>query len=165
MTTPPNPIENALTLSDLAKMTQAQLDVLYLAAQTPRISDMNGATNGIPLAGPTPASAIPFVPWKGKSFKPLNMVEGVGNNRIQMSPLAPEVNEFNFKFTLGDPIDGDNAVIVLDYNNIGNAPAFRIIRDDIKKVNPTLFLGRMYQTTLHGFQFLLYFALEFPAST
>jgi hypothetical protein len=146
-------------------MSLAELDALYLLAKTPKISDLKGASDGLPLAGQTDPSSIPFIPWKGKSFKPLNAVEGVGTNRIQPSPGAPEIDEFNFKFTLGDPIHGDDAVIVLDYSNVGNAPQIRIIRDDIKKLNPTLFLGRMYQTTLQGFQFLLYFGLQFPTST
>jgi cholesterol oxidase len=161
---PSHPIENALTLNDLAKMSAKELEALYALAKTPRISDMKGPSDGIALAGNADPSAIPFMPWKGKSFKPLNAVEGVGNNRMQKRPHGEEVNEFNFKFTLGDPIDGDDAVIVLDYNNVGNAPQIRIIRDDIKKVNPSLFLGRMYQTTPRGFEFLLYFALQFPAS-
>ena len=156
--------QSELTLNDLAAMTLQELDALYLLARTPRISDMNGPTDGLPLAGKTAASAIPFMPWKGKSFKPLNAVEGVGTNRIQATPVAPEVTEFNFKFTLGDPIDGDDAVIVLDYNHVGNAPPFRIIRDDIKRVNQSLYLGRMYQTTLQGFEFLLFFGLQFPAT-
>lgn len=158
--TPQHPFDDALTLHDLANMSVNELDALYARAKTPRISSMAGETDGLPLAGVVDVSQIPFFPWKGKSFKPLNGVEGVGNNRMQKVPHGPETEAFNFKFTLGDPLDGDDAVIVLDYNNVGNSPHIRIIRDDIKQVNSGLFLGRMYQTTLKKFEFLLYFGLQ-----
>ncbi|MDF1698863.1 MAG: hypothetical protein P1U56_23620 [Saprospiraceae bacterium] len=160
-------MKRKITLRKLQNMDNAELYKTYIQAETPKIKDMNGPVKGTVL---TPGHSSKrkilnhffpnnIFPWQGKTFIPLNDVEGIGDNQLK-KPNEEVHNDYNFKFTLGDAIDGENAVIVLDYNNISNASNIRFIRDDVKKINDSLFLGRMYSTTLTKYKPMLYFALQ-----
>ena len=155
----------SLTLDDLGQMSLDELTTLYGSGTTPKLRGMTGKADGMVLAGVKNANAIPDAAWKGKNFRPLNDTEGLGTNRLEPKGTDSEITEYQFKFTLGDPVDGDTAVIILDYNNNSNPESIRIIRDDVLKLNDTLYLGRMYQATLQGFEFLVFFGLNLPVDS
>ena len=156
--------QNNLTLDDLVQMSLEELQTLYKSGTTPKLRAIEGKADGMVLAGVRNPDSIPDAAWKGKNFRPLNDTEGLGTNRLEPKGTDTQVTEYQFKFTLGDPVDGDTAVIVLDYNNNSNPESIRIIRDDVLQLNETLYLGRMYQATLQGFEFLVFFGLYLGGS-
>lgn len=149
-----------LTLADLARMSIGELDVIYDLAFTPAVPALHGPLDGLPLAGNEKDPVHIAEVWKGKVFKPLTPSLGYGTNRIEKD--GHEIHEFEFRYTPAKPIRGETPVIALDYALPVNPPNVQAILDNLKQVNGRLFLGTANQKTESGFEFLLYFGLQYP---
>lgn len=143
----------AHTVEELLNMTDAQLDELFT----------NGTVGDIPN-GPAKGTAIvangtnfsweiaQFVnlfAWQGKTF---DAQGGVLRNRITHFGL----NAIIAKVYKGTSWFDQKECIVLDYSD--TSLVARWIRDEIRLIDPNLYLGRVYW----GERSLIHFALEFP---
>ena len=150
-----------LTLDDLADMPLAELEELFFWASTPTIRELDGETDGRACAGKLPADHLPWMPWKGKVFEPINDTEGRGKNRIESTFTDLfKFKRYRFQTRVVAPLQGDDDVVILDYDNEDNPRIIRRIRDDLKKLRDGLFLGTANLKRGHGYRFILYFALQ-----
>jgi len=151
----------SLTLEDLADMPLAELEELFLWASTPTIRELDGETDGRACAGKLPADHLPWMPWKGKVFEPVSDTEGRGKNRIESTFIDLfKFTRYRFETRVVPPLQGDDDVVILDYDNDDNPRMIRRIRDDLKKLRDGLFLGTANLKKDDGFRFILYFALQ-----
>jgi hypothetical protein len=149
----------ALTLDDLAGLSNPELTALYAHAATPRIADLQGPLNGLvlgPQVNPEKVNQL----WKGKVFHPLGPDRGAGINRIYSA--GEPAPEYEFVFSIRPSLHGDGDVVVLDYDLPVNSAQVRAVLDELKQLNDHLFLGLANQKTADGYKPLLYFALQFP---
>lgn len=150
-----------LTLDRLSELSRDELDRWFLWASTPSIRELDGATDGRALAGRVPADALPWMPWKGKRFEPIDEARGRGGNRIESSVLELiKLELFEFETRIEAPIFGDDPVVVLDYDLEKNPALIRRVHDELKKLRDGLFLGRAYIRRRARPRFVLYFALQ-----
>lgn len=149
-------------LNDLRGLSVEELDELFLLATTPTIRELDGATDGVALAGKIPADRLPWNPWKGKVFESLSDREGRGKNRIESTFIDLFKFElFEFRTSIVPPLAGDDDVVMLNYDLDGNPSLIRKIRDDLKKLKEGLFLGSANLRQDDGsYNFALYFALQ-----
>lgn len=158
------------TLDDLAALNVAALTALYQAGKVTSLTALDGnprcrmlAVRGLDSGAPSNAlrtfAAGRFFPWAGKHFEPTSAEAGIGINRIR---LAGERRWYPFE-TRVEPsaIDG-KPCILLDYGDKRNPPFIRAIRDELREVAPSLFLGpAMLDAGKKGPHLLLYFACDF----
>ncbi len=149
-------------LDDLVKMSKPELDQLFLEGDTPDADGLEGISEGRVLAGRgalrvEPVRQLvnnPVLPWKGKH------VEGQhGSNRFELGPLERKGFEFDMYVTRS-LVDGDDDVLIFDYDTPENPPGIRRIRDDLKEVDDGLFLGTSNVRAGSEYRFLTYFALD-----
>ncbi len=160
------------TLDDLAGMSEEQLRTLYCAATVGAVFfEREGRPKGRMLAVRKLATGTPFAslksfarnnafPWGGKSFFRVNSSEGRGINWVRL-PLG------RFEWFPFDPrlekslVDGEDT-IVLDYDKPENPFFIRRIHDEIREVEPGLFLGpAMWKQGGREAAHVLWFALDF----
>lgn len=143
-------------LTHLQRLSQRELDTLYRSlppGSIPQGSSEGRALffSGTPLS--TPASTLAQLIWQGKIFEPAGAGETVLFNRV-----------FGFKavqakvFFGPSWLDGKESVII-DYED--TSLLFGSVRDEIRLVEPGLYLGRAYARTWVGRVFVLNFALQF----
>lgn len=150
-----------LNLDRLDEMTMEELDEVFRKASTPTIGELDGPTEGRPLAGRIPADRLPWMPWKGKVFEPVSDSEGRGSNRIESNLFdLIKLRLFEFRTRIVDPMFGDDRVVLLDYDLDDNPALIRRVRDELKRVRDGLFLGRAYLRKQGQPRFVLYFALQ-----
>jgi hypothetical protein len=96
-------------------------------------------------------------PWHGKSFRSTSDTEGWGWNRIAIGPI---LDIFPFKTRIGtSAVDGKQSII-LDFNVPRNPWWERLTWDELREVEPGVFLGL---TTLRLFgrqPIMLWFAVD-----
>jgi hypothetical protein len=142
-----------MTSADLLKMSQAQLDDLFKGKPAGAIP--NGEAKGTAIIAPgtvySPeiAEFISLFAWKGKTF---DAQRGVLTNRILPLGLNAIVATV-YKDTSW--LDGQEC-IVLDYSKTSLVAHW--IRDEIRQIEPTLYLGKVYWDKKR----LIDFSLEFP---
>lgn len=137
----------------------------YEGARVPRIPDVSGALRGRmltwPVAGRRTNALVRALggwerfPWRGKSFFPQTEHRGEGINRVLSERLAL----FRFETKVDRSRAGDFDAIQLDYDLPENPFFIRAIKDEIREVEPGLWLGQAY---LHAFgkdTLVLYFGL------
>jgi hypothetical protein len=138
----------ALDRERLLSMSPQHLDELYRCSPAGAIPD--GPARGVALIAPgTPfsksfAQATKLAGWQGKTF---DAARGRLVNRItpfRIKAIAAEV------YTAPSLLDGKDC-IVLDYSRTSTLARF--IRDEIRNVAPSLYLGFAYwgKTRLIGF--------------
>lgn len=144
-----------------------ELERLYLEARAPRIGDVAGDLRGRMLAWPSlasrpnVASAIrafagsKAFPWRGKSFNPKTEGAGDGINRV----ISDRFRLFRFETFIGPSKAGDFDALQLDYDLPSNPPIIRSIKDEIRELEPGLWLGQAYLQTKKRHILWLYFAL------
>ena len=143
----------SIDVDTLLQMTDAQLNELFSSREAGPIPD--GAMNGTAIISPgtvfTPAiaQAINVFAWQGKTF---DAAHGVLRNRISVLGLNAIVAEVYKAPSWYD----QKECIVLDYSK--TSLVARWIRDEIRLIDPNLYLGRVYW----GEKPLIHFALEFP---
>lgn len=143
----------AITVPELMKMSQAQLDELFSSAAAGPIP--TGEAEGTAIVAPgtdfTPAIAkfVNLFAWQGKIFDPEH---GVLRNRITSFGLHAIIA----KVYKGESWLDKKECIVLDYSQTSMVAQW--IRDEIREVAPGVYLGKVYWSGKR----LIDFALEFP---
>lgn len=143
----------AITVPDLFKMSQAQLDELFTNSSPGEIPDGEAKGTAIIAPGTTYtdeiAEFINHFAWQGKNF---DAKKGALKNRI----LPFGINAIIARVYKGPSwLDGKEC-IVLDYSETSLLAHW--IRDEIREVAPGLYLGKVYW----GKNRLIDFAVEFP---
>ena len=144
----------AHTVVELLNMTDTQLDELFTNGAVGDIP--NGQAKGTAIvANGTKfsdeiAHFINFFAWQGKTF---DASAGVLRNRITHFGI----NAIIAKVYKGPSWYDNKECIVLDYSD--TSLVARWIRDEIRLIDPNMYLGRVYW----GEKPLIHFALEFPA--
>jgi hypothetical protein len=146
----------AVTVPEMLKMSQAQLDDLF--TQSPVGEIPKGEAKGTAIVAPGTtytqdiANFINHFAWQGKVFDP---AKGALRNKI--SPFG--LNAIIAKVYKGSSWMDNKECIVLDYSETSLVAHW--IRDEIREVAPNVYLGKVYL----GKKRLIDFALEFPAAT
>jgi hypothetical protein len=142
----------ALTVPDLLKMSQKELDDLFTKSDAGPIP--NGAAEGTAIIAPGTvyssdiAKLVNLFAWQGKTF---DGPHGVLRNRI----LAIGLNAIVAEVYKGPSwLDGKEC-IVLDYSKTSLVAQW--IRDEIRQVAPKVYLGKVYWEKKR----LIDFALQF----
>ena len=145
-----------MTIPDLMKMSQPQLDDLF--RQSPAGEILAGEANGTAIIAPGTkftveiAQFVNHFAWQGKVFDP---EKGVLRNRI----LPFGLNAIIAKVYKAPSWMDQKECIVLDYSETSLLAHW--IRDEIREVAPRTYLGKVYW----GKKRLIDFALEFPQPT
>ena len=140
------------TVTDLLAMTQAQLDTLFTGLDAGPIPD--GEAKGTAIIAPGTqfsgeiAKMINIFAWQGKVF---DGKEGVLRNHILVFGMKAIIA----KVYKGESWMDHKECIVLDYSETSMIASW--VRDEIRMVQPGLYLGKVYG----GKQRLIDFALEF----
>ena len=143
----------AITVSDLLKMSQAQLDELFTNSPPGEIPDGEAKGTAIIAPGTTYsdeiADFINHFAWQGKNF---DAKKGALRNRI----LPFGLNAIIAKVYKAPSWLDNKECIVLDYSETSLLAHW--IRDEIREIAPGLYLGKVYW----GKKRLIDFAIEFP---
>jgi hypothetical protein len=143
-----------LDVPQLLNMSQQQLDDLFKANPAGPIPD--GPAKGTAIVSPgtvwSPeiAEFISFFIWEGKTF---DAAHGVLTNRLLHFGLNAIVAEV---YKDKSWLDGQEC-IVLDYSKTSLVAKW--IRDEIRLIQPGLYLGKVYWSDKR----LIDFCLQFPA--
>ncbi len=141
-----------ITVPDLLKMSQAQLDDLFTKSPPGEIPD--GEANGTAIIAPGTtytaeiAQLINHFAWQGKTF---DAKKGVLRNRILPFGLNAIIAKV---YKAPSWLDGKEC-IVLDYSETSLLAQW--IRDEIRLIAPRLYLGKVYWDKKR----LIDFAIEF----
>lgn len=154
-------------LDALLDVPASELERRYRSARTPRLGDVRGDLRGRMLAWPmleqhrwtsgalrAIAGARGF-PWRGKTFRPHDESRGEGKNRV----LSDRIHLFRFETTIGPSRAGDFDALQLDYDLPENPPLIRRIEDEMRELEPGLWLGQAYLRTRTRDALWLYFGL------
>ena len=129
----------ALDVTQLLKMSQAELDDLFMKSPAGAIPD--GSAKGTAIIAPGTvyskeiAELISLFAWQGKSF---DAKRGVLTNRISI---------LGFNAILAEVYKGESWLdhkecIVLDYSKTSTVAHW--IRDEIREIGPNFYLGKVY---------------------
>jgi hypothetical protein len=142
----------AITVPDLLKMSQAQLDELFTNSSTGDIPDGEGKGTAIIAPGTTYsqdiAEFINHFAWQGKIF---DSQKGVLRNEILPFGLRAIIAKV---YKAPSWLDGKEC-IVLDYSETSLLAHW--IRDEIRSIAPGTYLGKVYWDKKR----LIDFALDF----
>ncbi len=145
----------ALDAGQLLRMSQQALDDLFKAKLAGPIPDGQAKGTAIVAPGtafsPEIAEFISFFAWQGKTF---DSKRGVLTNRILPLGLNAIVAEV---YKDASWLDGKEC-IVLDYSKTSLVAHW--IRDEIRLVDPNVYLGKVYWERKR----LIDFCLEFPSA-
>jgi hypothetical protein len=143
----------AITVPELLKMSQAQLDELFTNSPPGEIPDGEAKGTAIIAPGTTYsdeiADFINHFAWQGKNF---DAKKGALRNRILPFGLNAIIAKV---YKAPSWLDGKEC-IVLDYSETSLLAHW--IRDEIREIAPGLYLGKVYW----GKKRLIDFAIEFP---
>jgi hypothetical protein len=154
-------------LDRLLERSCAELAALYAGARAPRLGDVAGDLRGRMLAWPMlegrtgvartlrALAGTRSFPWRGKTFAPDGEAAGTGINRV----VSDRIRLFPFRTFIGRSKAGDFDALQLDYALPSNPPVIRSIEDEIRELEPGLWLGQAYLRTRRGPFLWLYFAL------
>lgn len=142
----------AVTVDDLLKMSQQELDDLFSASEAGPIPDGEAEGTaiiapGTSLSGPM-AKMISLFAWQGKTF---DAEHGTLRNNILPFGLKAIVAQV-YK---GPSWHDQKECIVLDYSDTSTVAQW--VRDEIRMIQPGLYLGKVYWEKAR----LIHFALEF----
>ena len=143
-----------LDVPQLLKMSQQELDDLFKAKPAGPIPDGPAKGTAIVAPGtvwsPELAEFISFFIWEGKTF---DAAHGILTNRLLHFGLNAIVAEV---YKDKSWLDGQEC-IVLDYSKTSLVAKW--IRDEIRLIQPGLYLGKVYWSDKR----LIDFCLQFPA--
>ena len=154
-------------LDALLDLSCPELQTMYEGARAPRIGDVAGDLRGRMLAWPSLESRPGIAdklrafagsrsfPWLGKSFMPKTESGGDGINRV----FTNRLRLFRFETFIAPSRAGDFDALQLDYDLRGNPPVIRSIKDEIRELEPGLWLGQAWLKTKKREILWLYFAL------
>jgi hypothetical protein len=142
----------AITIPDLLKMSQKELDDLFTKSEPGPIPDGPAQGTAIIAPGtvysPEIAKFVNLFVWQGKTF---DGAHGVLRNRISVIGLNAIVAEV---YKGPSWLDGKEC-IVLDYSKTSLVAQW--IRDEIRLIAPKVYLGKVYWEKKR----LIDFALQF----
>ena len=142
----------AYDVNQLLAMSQAQLDDLFKASPAGDIPNGEGKGTAIIAPGTTYsdeiAALVKRIGWQGKVF---DASKGVLKNRVLLTGIEAIAAKV-YKSTSW--LDGKEC-IVLDYSK--RSLVAKLVRDEIRRVAPGLYLGLVYW----GNTRLIYFTLQF----
>jgi hypothetical protein len=151
-----------MTLDDLLKKTETQLDELFGNAQPGPIPEGDGEGRAIIAPGSTLtdeiADLLKLFAWQGKVFTR-------DENDPEKGELRNKILPFGLKLIVAKVYKGnswfdDKPCIVLDYSK--SSLLARKIRDEIREIEPGLYLGKVYWGDREpGEKALIHFALKF----
>jgi len=170
-TFPVQPVPTAkLTLDDLSAMNSTELGERYANGSVPqdfndlgttprgRVLAINHLDNRITAPIIATVAKVPFFPWEGKSMAATGTDTGDGINRIN---LGLRMNWFPFKTLVEKSVIDGADTVYLDYEQKGNPYFIRKIRDELREIEPGLFLGpAMWKTGETSAMLVLWFALD-----
>ena len=142
----------AITVPDLLKMTQKELDDLFTKSDPGPIPD--GPAEGTAIIapgttyGPEIAKLVNLFAWQGKTF---DGPHGVLRNRI----LPLHLNAIVAEVYKGTSWLDSKECIVLDYSKTSTVAQW--IRDEIRQIAAKIYLGKVYWDKKR----LIDFALQF----
>jgi hypothetical protein len=141
-----------LDAMQLLRMTQAQLDALFMASPSGPIPDGGARGTAIIAPGtvwsPEIAEFINFFVWQGKTF---DAQHGVLTNRILPFGLNAIVAEVYKEASWLD----QKECIVLDYSKTSLVAHW--VRDEIRLIGPNFYLGKVYWDRKQLIDFCLQF--------
>jgi hypothetical protein len=142
----------ALTIPDLLKMSQKELDDLFTNSEPGPIPDGPAEGTAIIAPGtvysPEIAKFVSVFAWQGKTF---DGPHGVLRNRITLIGLNAIVAEV---YKGPSWLDGKEC-IVLDYSKTSLVAQW--IRDEIRLIAPKTYLGKVYWEKKRLIDFALHF--------
>jgi hypothetical protein len=142
----------AYDVPQLLKMSQAQLDELFTASPPGEIPDGEADGTAIVAAGstftPDIAAFVSHFAWQGKIF---DAKKGVLKNRISVFGLHAIIAKV---YKGPSWLDGKEC-IVLDYSETSFVAHW--IRDEIRQIEPKLYLGLVFWDRKRLFDFCLKF--------
>lgn len=156
-----------VALDRLLDLPVPELERMYESAKTPAITEVRGDLRGRMLAWPVleqrrgmqgffrAFAGSKAFPWRGKSFHPHDAVRGEGINRV----IKDRWKLFRFDAFIGKSRQGDFDALQLDYDLPGNPPIIRSIKDEIRTVEPGVWLGQAWFVTRRTKFLWLYFGL------
>jgi hypothetical protein len=128
----------ATSAADLLRMSPAQLDDLFRASPAGAIPSDHGRGTVIVASGTRlarPAAKALGLFWRGKVFRP-------GELQNEILPLG--FDAIGARVYKGPSWFDDRECIVLDYSQTSRVAGW--IRDEIREVSPTLYLGLVWGT-------------------
>jgi hypothetical protein len=156
------------SLDDLSRLDVAKLGELYARGTTPaRLGVLEGHPCGRMLSVRTLDHGLPgrllrqlagasAFPWGGKSFAG-NGETGTGLNRVH---LVGRHQLFPFLTSIRPSALDGAPCVVLDYDLPDNPRLIRAIHDEIREIEPGLFLGPAMWKAAAGRKLVLWFALD-----
>ena len=156
-----------VALDRLLSLPVPELERMYERAKTPTIPEVRGDLRGRMLAWPMleerhgvqgffrAFAGSKAFPWRGKSFRVNDAAKGEGINRI----IKDRWRLFRFDTFIGKSRKGDFDALQLDYDLPGNPPIIRRIKDEIRDVEPGVWLGQAWFVTERTKFLWLYFGL------
>jgi hypothetical protein len=156
-----------VALNRLLDLPVSELERMYEGARTPAIADVRGDLRGRMLAWPVlekrpglqglfrAFAGSKAFPWRGKSFRMHDTARGEGINRI----IEDRWKLFRFDTFIGKSRQGDFDALQLDYDLPGNPPIIRSIKDEIRTVEPGVWLGQAWFVSERTKFLWLYFGL------
>jgi hypothetical protein len=162
----------AITLDALQTNTYDELVEQYCAAVTPRslhaadgkhagrMLAWRGLGHGW-LARRLRALALsPTFLWEGKTLAADSDTQGSGYNRICLEGVLGRQHLFPFDTRFGTSLFDGKPTIIIDYDRPANPWYMRRIHDEIRELEPGLFLGLDIWKSRHDATGLVWFALD-----
>jgi hypothetical protein len=152
------------SLDELMRHDYAELAALYRAAPAPRSADIaDGRLDGRMLAWRwgslrTLARSPRFV-WQGKT---LSAKDGGGYNRVNLGGVLGRQHIFPFATRIVPSLFDGKPTIDIDYDRPANPWWMRHIHDELRELEPGLFLGLDLWRTSQRSIGLVWFALARP---
>lgn len=153
------------SLEDLVFLGPDDLAHLYRTGETPRVSDLDGDLRGRMLALPRASRSLASVvralgawdrfPWRGKSFRSTDDAHGEGFNRY----VTGRIHLHRFRASIGPSRAGDFDAVQLDYDRRENPFFVRGIKDEVRAIEPGLFLGTAWMVRRGKPRLACYFGL------
>lgn len=162
--------KDRINLAKLQKMDFAALNRLYTQLAPPDTLDvLNGEHRGklLAIAGihRTPLGHLidlfgktPLFPWTGTTFSARSLIKGSGINRINLSITRQEW--FAFRTSFKSSLVDSRPCIHLSYALRENPLIMRGLVNEVRQVEPGLYLGPTFLPLGKRRLKLLYFAIE-----
>jgi hypothetical protein len=166
--TPTQPI----SVDALTRKSFAELEAMFRRASTPAsLHDAEGVLRGRMLAmrgadrGPIARwlrryAASPGFLWQGKTFAAGDGQRGDGFNRVAFGPILGRQNIFPFELRFGRSSFDGNRTMIVDYDRPANPPYMRRTYDEIRELEPRLYLGIDIWKTARSSVGLVWFTLD-----
>lgn len=140
------------TLDDIKKLGKADCVQLFYAAPAPSIEDLNGEYSGVVLNVGIMGLTVEFFihnlfgpgHWEGKAFSPSDKIRGSGYNLFTDSDGTVRRTR-RMDTEIGPSVYDGKPSLKINYGPY-NSGLVGTQRDDLRKVNDTLFIGLGHNT-------------------